>query len=120
MGIVRRFAVDGLDEAARRNRRQAGMRVGALDETGQEKQGRSTAASSASTSGCAGRSPTASTPFDLSYVRQGTGHALIGAGRGDPGSRSPIRAVAGHGTAAGPAVRTKGQLAIRRLRRRVR
>jgi hypothetical protein len=35
MGIVRRFAVAGLDEAAH----GAGPRVGALDETGQEKKG---------------------------------------------------------------------------------
>ena len=43
MSVVRRFAAAGLDEAARRNRRQRGMRVGALDETGQEKQGSATA-----------------------------------------------------------------------------
>ena len=39
MSVVRRFAVAGLDGAARRNRRAGGMRVGTLDETGQEKQG---------------------------------------------------------------------------------
>jgi hypothetical protein len=35
MGVVRQFAVAGLDEAARRR----GLVIGALDETGQEKQG---------------------------------------------------------------------------------
>jgi hypothetical protein len=39
MSQVRRHAVAGLEEAARRGRRKAGMTVGALDETGQEKQG---------------------------------------------------------------------------------
>ena len=43
MSVVRRFAVAGLDEAARRNRRAGGMRAGALDETGQEKHGAATA-----------------------------------------------------------------------------
>ena len=38
MSQVRRYAAAGLDAAARRSRRQR-MTVGALDETGQEKQG---------------------------------------------------------------------------------
>ena len=38
MSQVRRYAAAGLDEAARRSRRRR-MSVGALDETGQEKQG---------------------------------------------------------------------------------
>ena len=39
MAVVRRFAVAGLDEAARRAGRR-GLAVGAVDETGQVKQGR--------------------------------------------------------------------------------
>ena len=39
MAVVRRFAVAGLDAAARRGRR-SGMMIGAIDETGQEKAGR--------------------------------------------------------------------------------
>jgi hypothetical protein len=39
MGVVRRFAVAGLDDAARRGGRRRGRRIGALDETGQQKQG---------------------------------------------------------------------------------
>jgi len=39
MGVVRRFAVAGLEEAARRGRRRRGLVIGAIDETGQEKQG---------------------------------------------------------------------------------
>jgi hypothetical protein len=38
MGAVRRFAVSGLQEAARRGGRR-GLVTGALDETGQEKTG---------------------------------------------------------------------------------
>ena len=38
MAVVRRFAVAGLDAAARRGRR-SGMMIGAIDETGQEKAG---------------------------------------------------------------------------------
>jgi hypothetical protein len=43
MSAVRRFAAAGLDQAARRNRRARGMRIGALDETGQAKSGAATA-----------------------------------------------------------------------------
>ncbi len=39
MSVVRRFAVAGLDEAARRAGRGAGLRIGVLDETGQQKKG---------------------------------------------------------------------------------
>ena len=42
MSQVRRYAAAGLDAAARRSRRQR-MTVGALDETGQARQGSSTA-----------------------------------------------------------------------------
>ena len=54
MGVVRRFAVSGLDDAARRSGRRRGMRIGALDESGQEKKGQATAGSSGSGLGCAG------------------------------------------------------------------
>jgi len=37
MGVVRRFAVAGLDEAARRSGRRRGMRIGAIDENSQVK-----------------------------------------------------------------------------------
>ncbi len=39
MSQVRRYAAAGLDVAAARSRRRRRMAVGALDETGQEKQG---------------------------------------------------------------------------------
>ena len=40
MGIVRGFAVAGLERAARRGKRRGGLVIGAIDETGQEKAGR--------------------------------------------------------------------------------
>jgi len=39
MGVVRRFAVAGLEEAARRGHRRRGLVIRAIDETGQEKAG---------------------------------------------------------------------------------
>jgi hypothetical protein len=37
MGVVRRFAVSGLDEAAGKTGRPRGLAVGAIDKTGQVK-----------------------------------------------------------------------------------
>ena len=91
MSTVRRFVAAGLDEAARRNRRAAGMRVGALDETGQEKQGSSTAGVKRQYLGCAGRVANGINTVHLSYVREGTGHAWPEPGSGFPGSRPRTR-----------------------------
>ena len=79
MGVVRRFAVAGLDEAARRSGRRRGMRVGALDETSQVKQGTATAGVKRQYLGCVGKVANGITTVHLSYVRERTGHALIGA-----------------------------------------
>jgi SRSO17 transposase len=79
MTVVRRFAVAGLDQAARRNRRRGGMVIGAIDETGQEKQGEATAGVKRQYMGCAGRVANGINTVHLSYVRARTGHALIGA-----------------------------------------
>jgi SRSO17 transposase len=78
MSQVRRYAAAGLDAAARRSRRRR-MAVGALDETGQEKQGRSTAGVKRQYMGCAGRVANGINTVHLSYVREKTGHALVGA-----------------------------------------
>ena len=62
MGVVRRFAVAGLEEAARRGvGRRGGLRIGALDETGQEKKGQATAGVRRQYLGCAGGWRTGST-----------------------------------------------------------
>ena len=113
MSAVRRFAVAGLDEAARRSRRAGGMAVGALDETGQEKHGTATAGVKRQYLGCAGRVANGISTVHLSYVRQGTGHALIGARQRVPREQAadPVTALA-TGLPPGLRFRTKGQLAI--------
>ena len=73
MSVVRRFAVAGLDGAARRGRRAGGMRVGALDETGQEKAGSATAGVKRQYMGCAGRVANGINTVHLSYARAGPG-----------------------------------------------
>jgi DDE superfamily endonuclease len=78
MSVVRRFAVTGLEEAAWRGRR-GGMVIGATDETGQEKAGEATAGVKRHYLGCAGKVANGITTVHLSYVRDKTGHALIGA-----------------------------------------
>ena len=112
MSQVRKYAAAGLDKAARRPRRQR-MTVGALDETGQEKQGSSTSGVKRQYMGCAGRVANGINTVHLSYVREKTGHALIGARQWVPAEdiADPVKSLA----AALPLAlrfRTKGQLAI--------
>ena len=109
--MVRRFAVSGLDEAAGRRRR--GLRIGALDETGQEKQGEATAGVKRHYLGCAGRVANGITTVCLSYVREGTGHALIGARQWIPAEHvaDPVKSLV-MGLPLELVFRTKGQLAI--------
>ncbi len=112
MGVVRRFAATGLAEAARRGRR-GGMVIGAIDETGQEKAGEATAGVKRQYLGCAGRVANGINTVHLSYVREGTGHALIGARQWIP--REQIEDPAKSRLMGLPAdleFRTKGQLAI--------
>jgi SRSO17 transposase len=56
-----------------------GLRVGAIDETSQVKQGAMTAGVKRHYLGCAGKVANGITTVHLSYVRERTGHALIGA-----------------------------------------
>jgi SRSO17 transposase len=113
MSVVRRLAVAGLDEAARRNRRAGGARAGVLDETGQEKAGSATAGVKRQYMGCAGRVANGINTVHLSYVREGTGHALIGARQWIPREQvaDPVASLA-MGLPGGLRFRTKGQLAI--------
>ena len=112
MSVVRRFAVSGLEQAARR-RRRGGMTVGAVDETGQEKAGTATAGVKRQYMGCAGRVANGINTVHLSYVREGTGHALIGARQWIPREHleDPVKALV-TGLPPDLAFRTKGQLAI--------
>jgi SRSO17 transposase len=109
MAVVRRFAVAGLDQAGRRR----GLAVGAVDETGQVKQGEHTAGVKRHYLGCAGKVANGITTVHLAYVREGAGHALIGARQWIPAGHlsDPVKP-AGMGLPGDLAFRTKGQLAI--------
>jgi len=110
MSVVRRFAATGLEEAARR---RAGMVVGAIDETGQEKAGEATAGVKRQYMGCAGRVANGINTVHLSYVRDKTGHALIGARQWIPREHidDPVKSLL-MGLPLDLGFRTKGQLAI--------
>jgi SRSO17 transposase len=113
MGVVRRFAVAGLDEAARRSGRRQGLRVGAIDETSQVKQGRATAGVKRQYLGCVGKVGNGITTVHLSYVRERTGHALIGARQWIPAEHisDPVRSLV-MGLPDDLVFRAKGELAI--------
>jgi SRSO17 transposase len=112
MSQVRRYAAAGLDAAARRSRRKR-MTVGALDETGQEKQGSSTAGVKRQYMGCAGRVANGINTVHLAYVREKTGHALAGARQWIPAEdiKDPVKSLVA-GLPLNLRFRTKGQLAI--------
>jgi SRSO17 transposase len=111
MSLVRRYAAAGLDAAARRSRRSR-MTVGALDETGQAKQGSSTAGVKRQYMGCAGRVANGINTVHLSYVREKTGHALAGARQWIPEEQvsDPVKSLV-TGLPLDLRFRTKGQLA---------
>ena len=113
MGVVRRFAVAGLDEAARRAGRRGGLAVAAIDETSQVKQGTATAGVKRHYLGCVGKVANGITTVHLSYVRERTGHALIGARQWIPAEQidDPVRSLV-MGLPLDLVFRTKGQLAI--------
>jgi hypothetical protein len=112
MSEIRRFAAQGLDAAARR-RRRGGLVIGAIDETGQEKQGEATAGVKRQYMGCAGRVANGFNTVHLSYVRDQTGHALAGARQWIPQEHieDPVKSLV-MGLPLNLAFRTKGQLAI--------
>ena len=112
MSQVRKYAAAGLDAAARRSRRRR-MTVGALDETGQAKQGSSTAGVKRQYMGCAGRVANGINTVHLSYVREKTGHALAGARQWIPAEdiKDPVKSLV-TGLPLDLRFRAKGQLAI--------
>jgi SRSO17 transposase len=113
MSAVRRFAVAGLDEAARKAGRRRGLAVGAIDETGQVKAGSRTAGVKRQYLGCVGKVANGISTVHLAYVREGAGHALIGAREWIPAEHigDPVKS-AGMGLPEDLVFRTKGQLAI--------
>jgi hypothetical protein len=68
MGVVRRFAVAGLDEAARKTGRRRGLAVGAIDETGQVKAGELTAGVKRQYLGCVGKVANGINTVHLDFV----------------------------------------------------
>jgi SRSO17 transposase len=113
MSVVRRFAAAGLEHAARRGRRRDGLVIGAIDETGQEKAGEATAGVKRQYLGCAGKVANGINTVHLSYVREKTGHALIGARQWIPREHieDPVKSLV-MGLPPDLGFRTKGQLAI--------
>ena len=113
MGVVRRFAVTGLEDAARRRRRRRGLVIGAIDETGQEKAGEATAGVKRQYLGCAGQVANGISTVHVAYVRERTGHALIGARQWIPREQieDPVKSLV-MGLPPDLGFRTKGQLAI--------
>jgi SRSO17 transposase len=112
MAVVRAFAVAGLDEAARRAGRR-GLAVGAVDETGQVKQGEHTAGVKRHYLGCAGKVANGITTVHLAYVRENTGHAPIASRQWIPAEQigDPVKSLV-MGLPGDLVFRTKGQLAI--------
>jgi SRSO17 transposase len=88
------------------------MAVGALDETGQQKQGSATAGVKRQYTGCAGRVANGINTVHLSYVREKTGHALAGARQWIPAEdiADPVKSLV-TGLPLDLRFRTKGQLA---------
>jgi len=113
MGVVRRFAVAGLDEAARGGGRRRGLRVGVIDETSQVKQGSATAGVKRHYLGCVGKVANGITTVHLAYVRERIGHALIGARQWIPQAQidDPVKSLV-MGLPLDLRFRTKGELAI--------
>jgi len=113
MGVVRRFAVAGLEDAARRGRRRGGLVIGAIDETSQDKAGEAVAGVKRQYLGCAGKVANWITTVYPSYVREKTGHALIGARQWIPREHleDPVKSLV-MGLPLDLEFRTKGQLAI--------
>nr|WP_164842280.1 IS701 family transposase [Actinoplanes solisilvae] len=112
MSQVRRFVVTGLDAVAGRRARR-GLRIAALDETGQQKAGTATCGVKRQYMGCAGRLANGINTVHLAYVRERVGHALIGARQWIPAEHlTDPDTTTRMGITSGLEFRTKGQLAI--------
>ena len=87
--------------------------IAAIDETGQQKTGAATAGVKRHYMGCAGRVANGITTVHVSLVREGTGHALVGARQWIPREQvaDPMASLV-MGLPLDLGFRTKGQLAI--------
>ena len=95
MSVTARADERELDDAACRGGRRQGLRIGAIDETSQVKQGIATAGVKRQYLGCVGKVANGITTVHLAYVREGTGHALIGAPAGEPATLTRLARAAG-------------------------
>jgi SRSO17 transposase len=112
MSQVRQFVVTALDTVAGRRTRR-GLRIAALDETGQQKAGTATCGVKRQYMGCAGRVANGINTVHLAYVRERVGHALIAARQWIPAEHlTDPDTAARMGITGGLTFRTKGQLAI--------
>jgi len=112
MSVIRRFVIGGLDSAGG----PGGLRIGVLDETGQQKTGTATAGVKRQYMGCAGRVANGINTVHLSYVRQHRGHALIGFRQWIPKEQLADPAVRERmGLPGELAFATKGELAVQIL-----
>ena len=113
MGVVRRFAVAGLDEAAAQDR-AAARPGGRRDRRNRAGQGRHPHRGvKRQYLGCVGKVANGINTVHLAYVREGTGHALIGAREWIPAEHlgDPVKSAV-MGLPEDLVFRTKGQLAI--------
>ena len=87
--------------------------IGAIDETGQEKAGEATCGVKRQYLGCAGKVANGINTVHLCYVREGAGHALIGARQWIPREQieDPVKSLV-MGLPDDLVFRTKGQLAV--------
>ena len=114
MGVVRRFGADGLEAAARRRGKRKGkLEILALDETGQEKKGESTAGVKRQYMGCADGVANGISTVHAAWIREGTGQVLAGFRQWIPEEhfKDPVKSL----VTALPLdlrFRTKGELAI--------
>ena len=111
MSVVRRFAAAGPGGGGAGRRRRDDGRRGRRDRAG--KAGEATAGVKRQYMGCAGRVANGINTVHLCYVREKTGHALIGARQWIPGEHidDPVRSLV-TGLPLDLEFRTKGQLAI--------
>lgn len=114
MGVVRRFGADGLEAAARRRGKRKGrLKILALDETGQEKKGESTAGVKRQHMGCAGGVANGISTVHAAWIREGTGQVLAGFRQQIPEEhiKDPVKSLV-TALPLGLAFKTKGELAV--------
>jgi SRSO17 transposase len=113
LGEIRRYVVEKLDAVAG----DRSMRILAIDESGQEKTGSGTAGVKRQYMGCAGRVANGINTVYMTYARQRTGHALIGARQWIPKEQiNNPAAASGMGLPEDLPFQTKGQIAASLVR----